>query len=629
MSIYNVKTTRIPDEINQEIINNTINFPIGKAFLEEYKSWYDIINTYDDAMENIDGIISSDSILDENIEISENNFLNIIVRFINTKIYSPNSVEAELGYLPVTTDPNIALAKRMSYTATIIADCEVTISQFRTNDLENYSKQQLSKFIIEKGYAFNFPIPIYSKYCSLRDFDKLTLIKSGNEMESLYGYFIIEGYMRFLLPLQRKPFNSPIVLKNDYENQLSRTEVLFTKGFDYENSYYVIASMVQEKQSNVGRSGAIHSPPDFIFSLQLNDKTMKTEANFTGKRSQRKLINIVPIKYLFYAFGCTSDEEILRYICPEMNNYALMHCVRNACLQGYKHRKAIEDAMIPCKHDVNYILPDYPLTRETALYIIGVAILNDETKNKLLERFNNETEYRKNIALLVEEILETRFMPAVGTITDIDRNKAVCIEMGLIINKLYLVGYNLEPSQDKASLTNRRIRIGPQIEREFKSFHNVRIREMIEELKKIVNDTKDVKNIIEKIKNEMNVICKKISKNMTFSMINSFKQSTKEQSKLRTNLITPKNQTFLNENLRDVVITPSSSQQNSEVSWVHRDVHQSELFFIDPTATPEAGSQTGRFKTPSIYTFTTIAGTAEKEVNFITNHKNYIKNVYD
>ena len=71
-----------------------------------------------------------------------------------------------------------------------------------------------------------------------------------------------------------------------------------------------------------------------------------------------------------------------------------------------------------------------------------------------------------------------------NTDENIDRNTAVCVELGMIIQKLYLIGYGLDISQDKTSLTNRRIRNGQQMSREFKAFHNVRLREIQAEVKK-------------------------------------------------------------------------------------------------------------------------------------------------
>ena len=115
-------------------------------------------------------------------------------------------------------------------------------------------------------------------------------------------------------------------------------EGLYSAGLDYENSYHVIASILRPKQAHFGRG--INQIPilDFVFSLQMNDKRMNQKM-ITRKK---ELINIVPIKYLFYAFGCSSDLEMIKYICPDLNDYGLIHAIRQACLQGKYHIEAIK-----------------------------------------------------------------------------------------------------------------------------------------------------------------------------------------------------------------------------------------------------------------------------------------------
>lgn len=632
MSLYTINQDKIPSETNDYVVNNTILYPIAKAYLEANPDYNDIIRTYDSALDDIAEIIKTDKTKNEFIRFNNKFVLNFKLYFDNTRIYSPDSLEAKewstQGYNP---SPGQAVKHRGNYSATVLSDCHYSITQYQIDensiDFDPTTGQEIFSEVIPNAYNFNIPIPIYSKYCALRHYDNATLMRTGEEL-ALAGYFIIESQTRYIIPIDRKPFNHPIVLQNRYDEQLSRTEVLYTKGFDYEDSYYVVASMVQEKQANVGRSGAILSTPDFVFSLQLNDKTMNSESNFEGKHS-KKLINAVPIKIMFYALGCTSDEELLKYIAPQMDDFGLMNAVMNACLSGFKYREAIENANIKYIIDSNYILLDEPLDKMLALYIIGTIILTKDTKNKLLEKFKTTEEYRLATAELVDSILQQRFMPGIGSLTSIDRNRAVCIEMGEIVKSLYRVGCGLEKSQDKTSLTNKRVRAGQQIEREFKSFHGVRLREIYDDVKKILNSTTEIKSLRNLFVGKMPTIINNAGKAMSASLINSFKMTCKEQSKLRTNLITMKNTLFVKGSRREIVKTPNTNSVGSDVTWEHRQIGQSELYFIDPTMTPESGAQTGRFKMPTIYTKITLQSIGIKEVEFITRYPKYIEDIYD
>lgn len=641
--LYFINQNEIKPEKNDKIVNNTLLYPIAKAFLETYPQYYDIIRTYENSVESISDIIENDSILNTYISIDASTFVNFKCWIDNVRIYSPDSLEAatysNFGYVPT---PNIALATKGLYSAVIIGDINYVYTIYhKQNTFNSYLDLVTSvqdnnvnnsyKSKIPNGYIVNMPIPIGCKWCSLNHYDPSTLIKSGEEMKSMYGYFIVDGFLRYIIPIYKKPFNKPIVIKNNFDEQLSRTEVLYTKGYEYENSYYIVGAMVIPKNSHVGRGGNTVSPPDFGFSLQFNHPTMNAESTFgTGKRSH-KLFNFVPIKFLFCAFGCLTDEEMIRYICPQMNDFGLINTIAYACLQGYKHREAIKEASIKLKSDANYIIYDEPMTEFTAKYIIGTIILNDKTKQELLEKCNkDENDFKTLVVQTVTLIFNERFMPGIGdpdSGSKVNRNTAVCVELGMIIQKLYLIGYGLDISQDKTSLTNRRIRNGQQMSREFKAFHNVRLREIQAEVKKIFQERKDLSQINAVLSTRMQTLAKNISIDQSRSLINAFKGTSKEQSKLRTELITCKNQAFVWNHIREIVISSELKSVGATVSWDHRTVHQSEMFFICPTQTPEGGGQTGRFKTPTLYTYITLSTKGLKIIELIQSNKQYISSI--
>lgn len=640
---------KIPDEFNPRIIGNTLLYPIAKSFFEQHFPSDDIIKTYDRALEDTKYIIRDENIVSEYIPMGNNITIKFMLYFDNFRIYSPNQSEARQysvqGYNPY---PARAFASKGTYSACCVSDTVYKCYSYTVvnGQIDTTSEKLVFEEVIPDSYYFNFPIPIMSKYCSLRKFDDQTLIQTGEERE-LAGFFIIEGFVRYIINIDRKPLNHEIIQRNLYDNQLSRCDVIYTKGFDYEKSYNVVASMVRPKQAHAGRAGKTYSPPDFIFSLLLNDKAMNIDANFN--RRAHSLINAVPMKFMFVAFGCKNDEEILRYVCPSMDNFSLMQAVRNACLNGFAHMEALELASVKTKLIKEQIIIDEPLTQFLAFYIIGSIILSPKFRQSVMdnckqviaaqgikgdaEQIALREEYRRRIALKTREILKERFMPGVGMYNENDsgfsHNHAICIELGFIVRKLYMVGNRFEESQEKASMVNKRIRAGQQIEREFLSFHGVRLREIMEEVRKIFSTSANLSTAKTMLGNKLRNVVINAGKAMSMSLLNSFKQTSREQSKLRTELLTYKNNLFMDNVLREIVKTPSTQMKGSDVTWEHRQAHLSELYFIDPVMTPEAGKQVGRFKSPTVYTSLTISSDGKQEAKYITSMKTFVRDIYD
>ena len=646
-------TEKIPTETNKRIINNTLLYPIAKAYFEEHKPFDDIIRTYDRALEDVDPIIREDNIVTEYIQLNNTVTVKFVLHFDRMRIYTPDSIESKnfsvQGFNPY---PCRALATKGTYSVCCVADTVYKCYSYNVinGQTELSTEQLVFEERIPDSYYFNFPIPVMSKYCSLRRYDEQTLLQSGEE-RALAGFFVIEGFIRYIINIDRKPLNHELIQRNLYDNQLSRCEAIYTKGFDYEKSYYVVASMVQPKQAHIGRSGRVYSPSDFVFSLQLNDKAMNIDTNYS-KRSHA-LINAVPMRFMFYAFGCRNDEDILRYVCPAMDNFSLIQTIRNACLNGFVHKEALENASIRTTTFKDQTLIDEPLTKFLALYIIGSLILNPTFKQTVLDKCRKSTdntkadkdvtaEYRRRIALKTLEILNERFMPGIGMYDEksssdpssvssnaFNRDHAVCTELGYIVRELYMIGNRFEGSQDKTSMVNKRIRAGQQIEREFSSFHGKRLQEIMEEVRKVFISSTNLSVAKSVLQNKMRNIVINAGKAMSSSLLNSFKQTSREQSKLRTELLAHKNELFMDNVLREIVKTPSTQAKGSDVSWEHRQAHLSELFFIDPVMTPEAGKQVGRFKSPTLFTGITLSTNGKQEAAYIGTFKTFIKNIYN
>ena len=241
-------------EVFNRITQNTMFNPISKVVLENIPPEYDIIHTYEYGLEHIEDIVKKEKVLDETIET---NIDNVVIRFRfnvdNLRIYSPGSFEHKnYSEKPCSAQtPNEAMKKRLTYCALILGNINYSYQIININDNNNTSK--VYKTTLLDKYHVNIPIPIGCKYCALRKYDPLTLIRSGEDMEGAHGFFIIQGLIKYLIPYYQKPYNSPLILKNEYDNQLSRMDCLYSAGFDYENSYYIVAALLQPKAVHSGR----------------------------------------------------------------------------------------------------------------------------------------------------------------------------------------------------------------------------------------------------------------------------------------------------------------------------------------------------------------------------------------
>ena len=646
-------------ETQDRLFKSILFNPIAKQFIRKYPAEYDIINTYDYGLEHINDIVKTQKVIDEPLHTGINGVVvNFKLYIDNIRIYGPGTSEHQKYSHPGynAQSPNDALKNRLTYCALLIGDVHYS---YQVIDTKNPFDSKEAKAILENAYIVNVPIPVGSKYCVLTKYDPLTLIRTGEDMEGAYGFFIIRGFVRYLIPYFTKPYNSPITLRNDYDdptdNQLARMECLYSAGLDYENSYYVLAAIIRPK-SHIGRGSTQIPILDYVFSLQMDDRCMNKNKIISRRKS---LINVVPIKYLFYAFGCKSDAELIQYICPDMNDPALIHSIRQACLHG-KYHISVANTVLGASSGLGYLKLDEgnkQFDTFTAKYVVGDIILSDEYKDKIKALSKNDSsKYRREIVNEVNRILRTEFMPGVGKNEEIDalyeipensrteeqnkriakqemiRNKAICYEMGQIVKDLYKIGNGISPSMDKISLTNRIIRHGQQIENEYKSFHSARLREIkvrasqfFEKIKSLtaLNSKPTATEIENFLKDQMRSVGVKQSQ----SVDNAFKQTSKDKSKIRTDILQPKNQSFLYAKLREIVISSDSKQRGTGEQWSHRVVHPSHLYFIDPVYCPESGVQVGRYQQPTLYTYLTTGSLGHDIKNYIINHKNVEFNV--
>lgn len=629
-----------PKSVQERFAKTTMFYPISKILLDKFKPSTDIINTFEASVDHLEDILSTQSILDEFIDTNIKGVSVKIKYWVdNLQFFSPDSEEFITRSIKYCNprSPNEAFEKRKTYTMLITGDCHCIYKIF---NVEKEIEYQAKRIDLENAYAVNLPIPLGCKYDSMYKLDPLTLQRTGECMEGALGYFIIGGFPKYLNTILKKPFNQPMIQHNEFDGQKSRMECLYSAGMDYENSYYVIASLLQPKMS---ARGAKKIPiPDFVFSLQMDDTRMNKERIVSRKKV---LINKVPIRYMFYAFGCENDEEMIKYICPDMDNFGLIKAIHRSYMYGNEHIKVL-DGILPYKLTYGFLQIDEPLNIISARYLIGEIILSEEYKKKIKEDIKRQSKkgdkdaelrehakYRAQIVNDVDKILREKFMPGINRLNsdmslytkddltdeeilklqkqEKERNKAICFELGYIVRSLYNIGYDIQPSMDKVSLLNRRVRSGQQIEYEYKGFNNARVREIKSDISQFFRTINDESHFKEKrfedaFKNVLESAIKKTNDGQSASLLNSFKGVvTKEKSKLRTQLANLKNQVFMDAMLREIVIGADRGLQSGhdDVQWEHRVVHPSHLFFIDPCYTPEGGKSVGKNQQPTLYTY--------------------------
>lgn len=647
--LYHLTNEKIPDENNERILRNSLLFPISKAFLEDHPQYDDVIRNFEAAVEKIPQMLEfdKDATVNTFLKIDEKKIMHLKINFRNIRLFSPNTAEA-IQYMGSANmiSPNMALSRRQTYSLVMVGDLHYEYLIINKNEMKknkNYL-EDLNEFvkycdqtkyttgIIPDGYVVGIPIMIGCKWCTTRNFDLNTLIRSGEDVRGLYGMFIIEGYLRYLQGTLKKPLNKPIILHNDYDHQCSRCEIQYSKSTeDYQNSYYIVAAMMDKMKFKTGNKKEGISTYDFGFSLQLNHPTMVNQEK--NSANQKSLANFIPIKLLFAAFGCTNDRDLLNYVCPDGENKGLMTIVKMATQYGWKHYEAYVKSKAKLeKTEMGNLKLAEPLTEFYARYLIGMIIMKEDILNNLQQKSNgNEEEFRQSVKMNVDTIFAERFMPAIGdpeTGSNVDRNTAICITIGNIVRELYMIGMNLRESQSKQTLTNKRYHFGQPFIKEFKSFHGVRLNtELIPMIKNCCLANSDRSEFPSILRQKIEECCQSMSRLQTASMIQSFKVSNGigNQSKIRNEILESKNQIFIWNKLREITKNQDAGSKVRE-SWENRRQHPSEMFFLCPTESPDSAN-VAKNRALAIHTRTVIITPSKPILDYFNKNVNFKRSV--
>ena len=126
--IVNINQSKIDDEEDDEMIRNTILYPILKSYLEKYPQHHDAVVTFEQAIENIKDVFSFDQMIDIKYELQNDKYAHFKLHMSNPRIYDSDSPEMQqysnFHYNPT---PNHALMNKRAYTFFLISDVNYSL----------------------------------------------------------------------------------------------------------------------------------------------------------------------------------------------------------------------------------------------------------------------------------------------------------------------------------------------------------------------------------------------------------------------------------------------------------------------------------------------------------------------
>jgi DNA-directed RNA polymerase II subunit RPB2 len=184
--------------------------------------------------------------------------------------------------------PNEARLRNLTYSSTVYADILVKITYSEKTPQGAIVSKDISPELFTKFPLFKIPIMLHSRYCILNNKPKEFLQEAGECPYDHGGYFIIDGAEKVLITRQEQAFNTLYITPQERDPKI-RT--------------YATISCLSPKTRIVKR---------ISFSILRNNETIHIVLPFVRKS--------IPIFILFRALGFESDEEIIRFIFPDMES---------------------------------------------------------------------------------------------------------------------------------------------------------------------------------------------------------------------------------------------------------------------------------------------------------------------
>jgi DNA-directed RNA polymerase beta subunit len=598
--------------------------PLAVAFFNKYTFASSVINSFDQAFDVLDNLFHNSKISLEEISnegekikvefyITNLDFSPAIETINNNNIIAPTPTQAikdGLTYSCWVTGDIIIKFTLLENRSTRIMELDYKISRLRgKEDVERPKREEISftkKF--EKAFSIPLPIPVKSKYCSLKKFSPYALYSLGEDPLDIGGWLVIEGGPKTVGCIYSYPFNHPTCIYNHgHFDQVVRTDIIFQKDVFYGSSYHIVPMIVHKKQTvTIGKTKDVIDNHDIIIVFRGFKSDMKRVEDASDQNKDR--INRIPIKALFYIYGCLSDKEIANYIFPgksasQENISFLGDVIKN----GHVHTT----------------LPT-PLTPQTALLYIGKTIMSDVTRDKLIEDTNTELDYyihQHKVNLKSDEVKEINKnlldIKIIEWVKDLmsyfmininDDNKKVCMELGSLVRQLIGVMNDPNKSTDRNSLKNRRVhQPGEQFMKEVQIAYSKKIDDFMRDKLRTIITTHSYDHLQNNVGHMLEHQIKDCQTAFKDAVTTSFREQTTSQPNLLGEKLDPKSPQFHFSKMNEVAIRPSAGDSQDSVRFEQRQVHPSHYGFICPAQTQEAGADVGRYQQFAIFTKVSLA----------------------
>ena len=227
----------------------------------------------------------------------------VILKFENVSIRKPTIFENNGSITPMY--PNDARLRNLTYSAPIYVDLNVTTTLYDPASNEKQTSQRTLPHVL----AGKIPVMVGSKFCLLSESPEKTPRELGECAYDPFGYFIIQGGERAIIPQERMAENRMFVFRNN-RGKTKEAEVIECKSIGPDNE---------------------GSPKSMAVKILYNAK------NPTGPEHIRvtlpRIKAEVPLFIMFRALGVISDKDIVELINGNIDteyDMILMECILDA-----------------------------------------------------------------------------------------------------------------------------------------------------------------------------------------------------------------------------------------------------------------------------------------------------------
>lgn len=335
--------------------------------------------------------------------------------------------------IPIT--PNDCRRKNMSYTCDLYVSLNASINMTHQNGLEHKISTTINDIKIGQ-----IPCMVGSNMCITHKMNHEMLKGIGEDPCAPGGYFILNGKEWVVDNLENMSLNTFHVFKQDYENEISRGNILSKQGDKFENSYQLILKHLE------------------------GDKLVVVISQLTTAGS--KTVDI-PFYVLFRALGMTSDKDIYDHILQGETNEKLanymIEVLYNAFNAKYKDAEDIAD--------------------DTSMNGNVLFLANKQRKDIKQKMTEEMKRYAYQRCL---DTIDLYILPHVGKTPESRIKKAMFLAH--MFRELLLVSAGVQESTDRDSYKIKRIHsAGVSIAKVFKTlFNSYIIKDLNNKLRKLL-----------------------------------------------------------------------------------------------------------------------------------------------